>query len=37
MIFGDIIIWTQIQNALVWLLNHYHEWLATRGAWRSSF
>ena len=31
MIFGDIIIWTQIQNALVWLLNHYHEWLNSWG------
>jgi YidC/Oxa1 family membrane protein insertase len=30
-IFGDIIIWTQIQNALVWLLNHYHEWLNSWG------
>lgn len=31
MIFGDIIIWTQIQNALVWLLNHYHDWLNSWG------
>jgi YidC/Oxa1 family membrane protein insertase len=30
-IFGDIIIWTQIQNALVWLLNHYHDWLNSWG------
>jgi YidC/Oxa1 family membrane protein insertase len=30
MIFHDIIIWTQIENALVWLLNHYHD---TLGSW----
>jgi YidC/Oxa1 family membrane protein insertase len=30
-IFGDIIIWTQIQDALVWLLNHYHDWLNSWG------
>jgi YidC/Oxa1 family membrane protein insertase len=30
-IFGDIIIWTQIQNALVWLLNHYHDALNSWG------
>ncbi len=31
MIFGDIIIWTQIENALVWLLNHYHDALGNWG------
>ncbi len=31
MIFGDIIIWTQIENALVWLLNHYHDALNSWG------
>ena len=31
MILGNIIIWTQIQDALVWLLNHYHEWLNSWG------
>jgi YidC/Oxa1 family membrane protein insertase len=30
-ILGNIIIWTQIQDALVWLLNHYHEWLNSWG------
>jgi YidC/Oxa1 family membrane protein insertase len=30
-IFGDIIIWTQIENALVWLLNHYHDALGNWG------
>jgi YidC/Oxa1 family membrane protein insertase len=30
-IFGNIIIWTQIQDALVWLLNHYHQWLNSWG------
>ena len=31
MIFHDIIIWTQIENALVWLLNHYHDALGSWG------
>ena len=31
MILGDIIIWTQIENALVWLLNHYHDALNSWG------
>ena len=31
MIFGDIIIWTQIEDALVWLLNHYHGWVGSWG------
>jgi YidC/Oxa1 family membrane protein insertase len=30
-IFGGIIIWTQIENALVWLLNHYHGWVGSWG------
>jgi YidC/Oxa1 family membrane protein insertase len=30
-IFNDIIIWTQIENALVWLLNHYHSWVGSWG------
>jgi YidC/Oxa1 family membrane protein insertase len=30
-IFGDIIIWTQIEDALVWLLNHYHDALSSWG------
>jgi YidC/Oxa1 family membrane protein insertase len=30
-IFHDIIIWTQIENALVWLLNHYHNALGSWG------
>jgi YidC/Oxa1 family membrane protein insertase len=31
MVFHDIIIWTQIENALVWLLNHYHDALGSWG------
>ena len=31
MIFGDIVIWTQIIAALVWLLNHYYDALGNWG------
>jgi YidC/Oxa1 family membrane protein insertase len=30
-IFGDIVIWTQIIDALVWLLNHYYDTLGNWG------
>jgi YidC/Oxa1 family membrane protein insertase len=30
-ILGSIIIWTQIEDALVWLLNHYHDALGSWG------